>query len=300
MTDSSALPELTPAQESLFLTLGSRALDSRLPRPFLGDTRSDEILTSTGYRLDAFPQLTTRFLDRRSRVFDVAVRTKIIDHLVRRFVARHPASVVLDLGAGLDDRQSRVRPPSTVDWYDIDFPIIADLRRKLLPPSAGTHTVGADLTDPGWLSDIPRDRPAMMAADGVVLFLAQDDVVALLRRLTAHFPSGELVLNAYTTRAMKTFKRSRAMRVIAGGLANPGLNDPRLLEEWVSGLTLLDELLLTRRPEVAELAVIPRAAARVAARSASLSRLMTTVVLHYGFGDDSTSIPVRGQGRQVD
>ena len=84
---SIALPEFTPAQESLFLTLGSRALDSRLPRPFLGDTMADEIITTIGYGLDKFPQLNTKLLDRRSKVFDVAVRAKILDEMVRRFVS---------------------------------------------------------------------------------------------------------------------------------------------------------------------------------------------------------------------
>ena len=42
-------------QESLFLTLGGRALDSRLPRPFLGDTLPDEILTRVGYDLASSP-----------------------------------------------------------------------------------------------------------------------------------------------------------------------------------------------------------------------------------------------------
>lgn len=283
MTESFALPELTPAQESLFLTLGSRALDSRLPRPFLGDTRSDELITTIGYRLEKFPQLTTRLLDRRFRVFDVAVRTKIIDGMVRRFVACHPEAVVLDLGAGLDSRYSRVDPPGTVDWYDVDYPVVADLRRKLLPHNVERHDVGADLTDSGWLRDIPADRPAMIVADGVVLFLAEDDVVALLNRLVGHFPYGEMAFNAYTTRTMKTFKRSRAMRAIAGGLANPGMDDPKLLQRWVNGLTLRDEIYLTRAPEVAELPLIGRVAARLAARSATLSRIMSTVVLRYSF-----------------
>jgi O-methyltransferase involved in polyketide biosynthesis len=290
VTKSFVLPELTPAQESLFLTLGSRALDSRLPRPFLGDNDSDGVLTTIGYGLDRFPQLTTRFLDRRSRVFDVAVRTKIIDEMVRRFVIRHPNAVVLDLGAGLDSRRCRVDPPATVEWYDVDFPVVAELRRNLLPHSINTHNIGADLTDSEWLHDIPGDRPAMIVADGVVLFLAQDDFVALLNRLVAHFPAGELAFNAYTSQAMKTFKRSRAMRAIADGLANPGLNDPGLLEQWVSGLTLLDELFLTRTPEVAELPLIGRVAARLAARSATLSRLMATVVLRYRFQADPASL----------
>ena len=280
---SIALPEFTPAQESLFLTLGSRALDSRLPRPFLGDTMADEIIATIGYGLDKFPQLNTKLLDRRSKVFDVAVRAKILDEMVRRFVLLRPDAVVLDLGAGLDGRISRVNPPPTVEWYDVDFPEVVALRRKLLPQPANAHNVGADLTDPDWLYDIPRDRPAMIVADGLVLFLGQDDFVSLLNRLTAHFPGGELALNAYTTYAMWTFKHSRAMRAIAGGMANPGINDPRQLEHWVDGLTLLDEIFLTRAPEVAELPLIGRLTSRLAARSAKLSRIMATVVLRYRF-----------------
>lgn len=280
---SIALPEFTPAQESLFLTLGSRALDSRLPRPFLGDTMADEIIATIGYGLDKFPQLNTKLLDRRSKVFDVAVRAKILDEIVRRFVLLRPDAVVLDLGAGLDGRISRVNPPPTVEWYDVDFPEVVALRRKLLPQPANAHNVGADLTDPDWLHDIPRDRPAMIVADGLVLFLGQDDFVSLLNRLTAHFPGGELALNAYTTYAMWTFKHSRAMRAIAGGMANPGINDPRQLERWVDGLTLLDEIFLTRAPEVAQLPLIGRLTSRLASRSAKLSRIMATVVLRYRF-----------------
>ena len=280
---SIALPEFTPAQESLFLTLGSRALDSRLPRPFLGDTMADEIIATIGYGLDKFPQLNTKLLDRRSKVFDVAVRAKILDEMVRRFVLLRPDAVVLDLGAGLDGRISRVNPPPTVKWYDVDFPEVVALRRHLLPQPANAHNVGADLTDPDWLHDIPRDRPAMIVADGLVLFLGQDDFVSLLNRLTAHFPGGELALNAYTTYAMWTFKHSRAMRAIAGGMANPGINDPRQLEHWVDGLTLLDEIFLTRAPEVAELPLIGRLTSRLASRSAKLSRIMASVVLRYRF-----------------
>ena len=45
---SMTLPAFTPAQESLFLTLAGRALDSRLPHHFLGDTMAEGILRKTG------------------------------------------------------------------------------------------------------------------------------------------------------------------------------------------------------------------------------------------------------------
>jgi O-methyltransferase involved in polyketide biosynthesis len=278
-----SLPEFTPAQESLFLTLGSRAIDSRLPRPFLGDATADEIIATIGYGLDKFPQLTTKLVDRRSKVFDVAVRTKVLDEMVRRFVRRQPDAVVLDLGAGLDGRISRVSPPPSVEWYDVDFPEVVALREQLLPQYTNAHNVGTNLTDPDWLQAIRGDRPAMIVADGLLLFLAHHEFITLLNRLIAHFPGGELALNAYTTYAVWTFKHSRAMRAIAGDVTSPGINDPRQLEHWIDGLTLLDEILLTRQPEVAELPTMGRLAFRLAARSAKLSRLLTTVVWRYGF-----------------
>ena len=156
---SITLPAFTPAQESLFLTLGGRALDSRLPRPFLGDTMADEIMTTTGYDLSKFPALSTKILDPRTKVFDIAVRAKRFDELVRRFVIHHPDAVVLDLGAGLDGRMFRVDPPPTVGWYDVDFPEVVALRPHLLPNvSTPTAWAWTSPTRTGCTTCPPTDR----------------------------------------------------------------------------------------------------------------------------------------------
>jgi O-methyltransferase involved in polyketide biosynthesis len=277
------LPAFTPAQESLFLTLGGRALDNRLPRPFLGDTMADEILTKVGYDLATFPALTTKLLDPRSRVFDIAVRAKTLDDLVRRFIFDNPDAVVLDLGAGLDSRIFRVDPPPTVTWYDVDFPEVIALRARVVPQRPNAHSIGADLTDPGWLTDVPGSRPAVIVADGLVAFLAQDGFVSLLNRLARHFAGGELAFNLYTRYAIWAVKHARSMAAIAGDVVNPGFNDPRQPERWVGGLKLVEEIFLTRAPEVDQLPLMLRLTARLAAPSASVSRLIGTVVVRYRF-----------------
>lgn len=280
---SMTLPAFTPAQESLFLTLGGRALDSRLPRPFLDDTTADEIIRTIGYDLSRFPTISTTRVDPRTKVFETAVRAKRLDEVVRRFVTRHPDAVVLELGAGLDSRISRVEAPPTTVWYNVDFPAVIGLRAQVLPPQANAHNIGADLTDVDWLHNVPAGRPAVIVADGLVAFLAQHDFVSLLRRLTNHFAGGELAFNSYTTYAIWMLKHSRAMAAIADGVVNTGFNDPRQPERWVDGLELIQEMLLTRAPEVVELPRILRVSSRLAARSAAVSRMIGTVVLHYRF-----------------
>jgi len=280
---SMTLPAFTPAQESLFLTLGGRALDSRLPRPFLGDTMAAEILGRTGYDLARFPPLRTKLLDTRTKVFDIAVRAKRLDEVVRRFVARHPDAVVVDLGAGLDDRIFRIDPPSTVDWYDVDLPEVIALREQVVPRHARAHGVSADVTDPRWLEALPGDRPAVIVADGLIAFLPQDAFVAMLNRLTDHFPGGELAFNAYTTYAVWATTHLSSYRPIGGGVVNPGSNDPRAPERWAPALTLVEEIFLTRAPELALMPLAGRLASRLVGRSATLSRTIGTTVLRFQF-----------------
>jgi O-methyltransferase involved in polyketide biosynthesis len=78
-----------------------------------------------------------------------------------RFIARHPEAVGLDLGTGFDTRPARIAPPPTVDWY---------------------------VTDPAWLDALPTRRPAVITADGLMGFLAEDELISLLDRLIDHFP----------------------------------------------------------------------------------------------------------------
>jgi O-methyltransferase involved in polyketide biosynthesis len=199
-----------------------------------------------------------------------------------RFVARHPDAVGLDLGAGLDTRAFRVAPPPTVDWYDVDFPEVIAARGQLIPDRANAHGVGADLTDPDWLDAIPTNRPAVIVADGLLAFLAQDEMVFLLNRLTGHFPFGEVAFNGYSRFAIWAAKHYHGIRSVAGLIKSPGFDDPREPERWDPDLKLVEEILLTREPEVAEFPPALRLITRLSAHSTALSRKGTTV-LRYRF-----------------
>lgn len=93
-------PELGLIQETLLLTLRARALDAQQAGPILGDTLSADLAGRIDYdfaRLKVKPGL----------VVTTALRAKMLDGVVRAFVAAHPGCVVLDLGCGLDARMSR-------------------------------------------------------------------------------------------------------------------------------------------------------------------------------------------------
>ncbi|GAA3212946.1 hypothetical protein [Nonomuraea helvata] len=88
-----AIPALTPLQASLWLTLCGRALDNRLSHPILGDTMADEVVRKVGYDYK-------RLRIPSSSAIYIAHRARKLDEIARRFIARHPDAVGLDLGAG--------------------------------------------------------------------------------------------------------------------------------------------------------------------------------------------------------
>jgi O-methyltransferase involved in polyketide biosynthesis len=238
------LPAFTPLQESMFLTLCGRALDYRSPRSILSDKMADEIVRKLDYDCD-------RFRLSASPIINIALRAKKLDEVALRFVTSHPDAVALDLGAGLDTRMLRVAPPPPVDWYAIDFPEVITARQQLIPDRANAHGVGTDLTNPNWLDAIPTDRPAVIVADGLLAFLTQKDIISLLNRLTSHFPGGEVAFNGYSRFAIWAAKHYHGTQSVADLIKSPGFDEPREPERWNPSLKLVEEILLTREPEVA-------------------------------------------------
>ena len=229
------LPTFTPLQESLLLTLCGRALDNRSPHPILADKMAEEIVRKLDYDC-------AKFRLSASPILNIALRAKKLDEVALRFVTSHPDAVALDLGAGLDTRMFRIAPPPTVDWYDVDFPEVIAARRQLIPDRANAHGVGADLTDPDWLDAIPTDRPAVIVADGLLAFLAQEDMISLLNRLTGHFPSGEVAFNGYSRFAIWAAKHYHGTQSVADLIKSPGFDDPREPERWDPRLKLVEQI----------------------------------------------------------
>ena len=109
------------------------------------------------------------------RLAAVTMRTAHFDDWARQFLAAHDAATVLHLGCGLDSRFFRLQPGPNVIWYDVDFPEVISLREQFYPPVDRYRLVPAWVTDPTWLSTVPADRPMLMIAEGLTMYLTKDD-----------------------------------------------------------------------------------------------------------------------------
>lgn len=133
-------------------------------------------------------------------VLYVALRTRHFDRTVREFLQRHPHGVVLNLGCGLDTLAQRLNP-SPVIVVDVDVPPIIALKRRLVPATEGHRMLAASVLDFGWMNspELPADRPTLLLAEGLLMYLPAERVRELLCALLRRFPGAELLAEVFNS-----------------------------------------------------------------------------------------------------
>ncbi|MCS7476986.1 class I SAM-dependent methyltransferase [Umezawaea endophytica] len=234
---------LVGAQKTLSPVLRAKALDNRLPDPILGDRYAEEAMRG----LD--PDYDKRRFGTSQMGLAAVVRAKAHDDWARAFLAEHPDAVVLHLGCGLDARAYRIDPPPTVDWYDLDYPAIVELRRRFLPPREHYTLIGSSVTDLTWLDRVPRGRPVLVIAEGLVPYLTETDVRRLLTSVVDAFPTGQVQVDTVAVWAWRTSKWDPTLRKY-GTRFHCGFDDPAVLADCHPRLEYVDEAPMNDSPEL--------------------------------------------------
>jgi O-methyltransferase involved in polyketide biosynthesis len=225
---------LTKEKETMLITLYSRALHSRSKDPLLHDPWAERAIDHVDYDFSSIKLSKVEPLA-------IAIRAKQFDAWVGEWIADNPESTVVHLGCGLDSRAFRVDPPKTVRWFDVDYPEVVDLRRQLYPERPGYTMLGSSLLDLAWLEEVPGDLPAMVLAEGVMMYLLPDGAEALLARLVDHFPGGEVAFDALSKRGVRMAGADKAVSA-TGATFGWGLDDPDDVKRFAPKLELVAEL----------------------------------------------------------
>jgi O-methyltransferase involved in polyketide biosynthesis len=236
--------KLTQEKETLFVPLYSKAMESKRPHPILTDPRAEAILAQVDYDFSALrtpPQ---------SRI-TLAMRAKKLDEYVTAFLTRHADAAVLHLGCGLDSRIARTGQPS-VPWYDVDYPDVIELRRAFYAETATYHMLGSSVTDHAWMDAVAGTGPAIIIAEGLLMYLHEAQVKSLLLRLRQRFPGSEMAFDAFSGMTVQRIRRHPAMRK-TGAVIHWGLDDAREIERWGEGIRLIEEWPFTHSPDISGL-----------------------------------------------
>jgi methyltransferase (TIGR00027 family) len=128
-----------------------------------------------------------------NRVFGapfLAIRTRFFDEMLLHAVRTGRVRQVVLLAAGLDARAYRLPWPYGTRLYELDQPAVLATKDATLAaigaePSCERHTLGVDLTDPGWVERLgaagyDRTAPSAWLAEGLLMYLDPAAVETLL------------------------------------------------------------------------------------------------------------------------
>ncbi len=244
MTSHRKKIRLAPEQETLMITLYSKAMGC--PDSLFDDDKSREILEQIDYD---FTQLKVPVGTRLT----VCIRARKIDDYVMGFLAKHPKGLVLHLGCGLDSRFTRV-DNGDVEWYDLDMPEVIDLRKHFFEETARYHMIPSSVTNLRWAEMIPtQSHPVMVIAEGLMMYLTEEEARSLMLKLKEAFPGCEFVFDAFSTLTAKSVKGHPSIRR-TGAVIHWGIDDAEDIEKWGDGIRLKEEWYFTQSEAIETLA----------------------------------------------
>lgn len=252
---------LQEVEQTLLITLFWKSLDAQSRSPILGCRRAGAVLA----RLEDVGWLESAYGTDPRWVAYVAGRAARIDGWTREFLEAWPGRrvTVLHLACGLDSRDRRVgRDPELVRWVDVDRPLVANLRERLMMGAGGDSVVDDEedeadgvglrpvgdyslrtlnVTEGRWYSDIPADRPTLVVAEGLFPYLSPSEAGGVIKGLLDYFGQGQLVFDTVGSLAVSHTKRANVLKP-SGSRFQWGVDDAREVLGFHGKLRLRDEV----------------------------------------------------------
>jgi methyltransferase (TIGR00027 family) len=276
--------QFTKEKETMLMMLSNKAIQSQWKNPILRDPWAEEAMLHIDYDMSkTLTGVASWSMWKDIGCIIVATRAATFDQLTNRYLADHPDATVLHVGCGMDSRVFRIDPPASVQWFDVDYPDVIDLRRQLLPEREATsagqyHLIGAPLNDLRWLDEVRRDRPALLIAEGALMYVSEADVKALLNTVVAHFPGGQMIFDVVHPVILKQVGSNVGG---TGATYKWGLDDPQDIKQLEPKLELIKEFRPSEQVAFSRFPLWWRAIMRVQEVNSTLRRMNRTVVYRF-------------------
>jgi O-methyltransferase involved in polyketide biosynthesis len=236
---------LSKEKETLLIPLYCKALESKKQSPILYDKKALEMIDNIEYDFDK--------LDIPKQTYvTLCMRAKQFDEYVKRYLKTDPDSIVIHLGCGLDSRFDRV-DNNRVEWYDLDFPEVIELRKDFFKETDRYHLIPSSVMELSWLDEIKKSkRPVIILAEGLFMYLKEEEIKILLHVFLKQFARSIILFDAFSEITAKGVKNHPSMKK-TGATIHWGINHAENIETWNNGIHLEEEWYFSQSNEIKKL-----------------------------------------------
>lgn len=208
---------MNSVNKTLYIPLYGKAYVSKKGL-FLDDKKAEEIWKAEGFALKG--KSKSKWL-----AYYMGIRSAVFDEWLKQQMADVQDAVVIHIGCGMDSRVVRVGTENH-KWYDVDFSDVIEERKRYYAESDSYKMIAGDARDCKWLTDIEKNKSAIVVMEGMSMYLTTEEMRSLAEGLCTHFEKLALLVDCYTSFAAKMSKRRNPINDV-GVTEVYGIDDPR-------------------------------------------------------------------------
>ena len=224
---------LKGVSETLLTTLYLRSLETKRQDGIIKDDHSVEIVKRINYN---FAENNSQF----SQAI-IAIRTEIIDELVKNFINQNPDATIVNLGTGLCTRFFRVDNGS-INWFCIDLPEVKLVWDNLINKSERLHYLSYSALDFNWIQNIKEiaSDKTLIIAEGLLMYFSELEVKQLFNAIKNNFVKSEIIFDSLGIFLAQN-SRLNSGKLNIDASYKWGIKNLKEIETWEEGIKLLDQ-----------------------------------------------------------
>ena len=202
----------------------------------LCDTKAEEIWAAEGFHLKG--KSRSKWL-----AYYMGMRSTVFDRWLDEKMTQDPSAVILHIGCGMDSRILRVGSRGH-RWYDVDFPVVIDQRKRYFAETQDYQMICGDLRECDWLREISAEH-AIVVLEGVSMYLTPEELTGAFENLYSRFDNVQILMDCYTEFAAKASKYKNPINDV-GVTQVYGLDDPQMLRGFTRELEMTPQDLINQ------------------------------------------------------
>ena len=200
------------------------------------DSKAVEIIRTLG--------IDTKPYDKLLSHEGVIARTLMLDRQLREIIKQNPSTVIVNIGAGFDNRFERV-DNGHIQWFDLDLPDTIELRKKIFEEKERVRMISGDVLSDKWCEKVREAvlksacRPVFIA-EGLFMYLTLEEITKLFKVLIANFSNGLMIAEQNNKLMVKNSKHHDTVKN-TNAVFKSGTDSAQEIVNLIDGIRLISE-----------------------------------------------------------
>ncbi len=229
--------QLGDVQTTALIPLAIKASETMRKKARIKDEKALEIIRTLN--------INTKIYDKFMSHEGVVARTIMLDRQLKGIIKNAPDTVVVNVGAGFDNRFSRV-DNGKIAWFDLDLPDSIAAREKVFPKQDRVTMIAGNALEDDWCDTVKKavdDRKSkpVFIAEGLFMYFTLDQIRTFLNILKDNFRGGGILIAEQNCKMLQNNEKHHDAVKNTNAHFVSGTDTGQEIADLTDGLRLVEE-----------------------------------------------------------